>query len=139
MGGVAHRVANTGNSVLSFAACWPSDAGHNYEEIANKAGVDTAAYMDSLKDFKEAAGNHNDKIADLNDRYEKAVEENASDKDIEELREEGAALNKITLEAFKIIQEECTKTDDVDVYTGHPNLDANISLALTKCLIYAFV
>ena len=29
-GGVAHRVANTGNSVLSFAACWPSDAGHNY-------------------------------------------------------------------------------------------------------------
>ncbi|MDR4037147.1 MAG: glucose-6-phosphate isomerase [Parabacteroides sp.] len=35
-GGVAHRVANTGNSVLSFAACWPSDAGHNYEEIANK-------------------------------------------------------------------------------------------------------
>ena len=36
LGGVAHRVANTGNSVLSFAACWPSDAGHNYEEIANK-------------------------------------------------------------------------------------------------------
>ena len=35
-GGVAQRVANTGNSVLSFAACWPSDAGHNYEEIANK-------------------------------------------------------------------------------------------------------
>lgn len=105
-----------------------SDLEENFdEEIANKAGVDTAAYMDSLKDFKEAAGNHNDKIADLNDRYEKAVEENASDKDIEELREEGAALNKITLEAFKIIQEECTKTDDVDVYTGHPNLDANIS------------
>ncbi|MDH6306527.1 glucose-6-phosphate isomerase [Parabacteroides sp. PF5-5] len=33
-GGVAHRVANTGNTVLSFGACWPSDAGHNYEEIA---------------------------------------------------------------------------------------------------------
>lgn len=33
-GNVAHRVANTGNSMLSFAACWPSDAGHNYEEIA---------------------------------------------------------------------------------------------------------
>lgn len=33
-GGVAHRVANTGNKVLSFAACWPSDAGHDYEEIA---------------------------------------------------------------------------------------------------------
>lgn len=31
--GVAHRVANVGNEALSFAACWPSDAGHNYEEI----------------------------------------------------------------------------------------------------------
>ena len=35
-GGVAHRVANTGSGILSFAACWPSDAGHNYEEIANE-------------------------------------------------------------------------------------------------------
>jgi glucose-6-phosphate isomerase len=33
-GGVAHRVANTGHQVLSFAASWPSDAGHNYESIA---------------------------------------------------------------------------------------------------------
>lgn len=31
---IAHRVANTGNSTLIFGACWPSDAGHNYEEIA---------------------------------------------------------------------------------------------------------
>jgi glucose-6-phosphate isomerase len=33
-GGVAHRVANTSGSLLSFAACWPSDAGHNYAEIS---------------------------------------------------------------------------------------------------------
>ncbi|MDR1090627.1 MAG: glucose-6-phosphate isomerase [Prevotella sp.] len=33
-GGIAHRVANTGNQLLSFGACWPFDAGHNYEEIA---------------------------------------------------------------------------------------------------------
>jgi glucose-6-phosphate isomerase len=33
-GHVAHRVANTGSRTLSFAACWPSDAGHNYAEIA---------------------------------------------------------------------------------------------------------
>lgn len=31
---IAHRVANTGNSTLIFGACWPSDAGHDYEEIA---------------------------------------------------------------------------------------------------------
>lgn len=33
-GGTAHRVANTGSVKLSFAACWPSDAGHDYESIA---------------------------------------------------------------------------------------------------------
>ncbi|HRH50881.1 MAG TPA: glucose-6-phosphate isomerase family protein [Panacibacter sp.] len=29
----AHRVANTGNTQLVFSACWPSDAGYDYEEI----------------------------------------------------------------------------------------------------------
>ena len=31
---IAHRVANTGDSVLTFLACWPSDSGHDYESIA---------------------------------------------------------------------------------------------------------
>jgi glucose-6-phosphate isomerase len=31
----AHRVANTGNEILSFGACWPADAGHDYKEIAD--------------------------------------------------------------------------------------------------------
>lgn len=29
----AHRVANTGEGQLIFGACWPSDAGHDYDEI----------------------------------------------------------------------------------------------------------
>jgi glucose-6-phosphate isomerase, archaeal len=29
----AHRVANTGRGPLRFVACWPSDAGHDYESI----------------------------------------------------------------------------------------------------------
>lgn len=29
----AHRVANTGSAPLHFVACWPSDAGYNYDEI----------------------------------------------------------------------------------------------------------
>jgi len=29
----AHRVANTGKDILSFGACWPADAGYDYEEI----------------------------------------------------------------------------------------------------------
>lgn len=31
----AHRVANTASVPLRFVACWPSDAGHNYESIRN--------------------------------------------------------------------------------------------------------
>ena len=27
----AHRIANTGNSLLTVLACWPSDAGHDYD------------------------------------------------------------------------------------------------------------
>ncbi|HYX05974.1 MAG TPA: glucose-6-phosphate isomerase family protein [Bacteroidales bacterium] len=30
---VAHRLANTGDNKLIVGACWPSDAGHDYEEI----------------------------------------------------------------------------------------------------------
>lgn len=32
-GATAHRVANTGKLPLVFAACWPSDAGYDYETI----------------------------------------------------------------------------------------------------------
>lgn len=33
-GNIAHRLANTGHENLIVGACWPSDAGHDYEEIA---------------------------------------------------------------------------------------------------------
>jgi len=33
-GEIAHRLANTGDENLVVGACWPSDAGHDYEEIA---------------------------------------------------------------------------------------------------------
>lgn len=32
----AHRTVNTGASVFSFGACWPSDAGHDYGSIAER-------------------------------------------------------------------------------------------------------
>lgn len=31
---IAHRLANIGDKKLIVGACWPSDAGHDYEEIA---------------------------------------------------------------------------------------------------------
>ena len=33
-GNTAHRTANVGNSLLSFSAFWPADAGHDYDIIA---------------------------------------------------------------------------------------------------------
>ena len=33
-GDIAHRLANTGDENLIVGACWPSDAGHDYEAIA---------------------------------------------------------------------------------------------------------
>jgi len=33
-GEIAHRLANTGSENLIVGACWPSDAGHDYEQIA---------------------------------------------------------------------------------------------------------
>lgn len=35
-GNIAHRVANVGDGVLSFGACWPSDAGHDYQTISER-------------------------------------------------------------------------------------------------------
>jgi glucose-6-phosphate isomerase, archaeal len=32
-GHTGHRVVNTGNEDLIFSACWPSDAGYDYDEI----------------------------------------------------------------------------------------------------------
>lgn len=32
-GKVAHRTINTGEEPFSFGACWPSDAGHDYDTI----------------------------------------------------------------------------------------------------------
>lgn len=97
------------------------------EELAKEAGTDTDAYLDSLADMRAAAEAHNEAIADVNARYEEAVNAEASDDEIAAIRAEGAELNRKTLAAFRTLQDECTKTDDIDVYTGHPNLDDDIN------------
>lgn len=35
-GNTAHRTANTGDSIFSFSAFWPSDAGHDYATISEQ-------------------------------------------------------------------------------------------------------
>lgn len=104
------------------------DLENNFDEaVAQEAGVDTGAYLAAIDSLRTVAKEHNEEIADVNARYEEAVSGEASDEELAKIRAEGADLNQTTLEAFKTVQERCTRTDDVDVYTGHPNLDANIN------------
>ncbi len=47
-GRYAHRVVNTGTAPLIFWACWPSDAGHDYETIS-KDGFGIRVFEDHGK------------------------------------------------------------------------------------------
>ncbi|MCC8155088.1 MAG: cupin domain-containing protein [Tannerellaceae bacterium] len=47
-GKVAHRVANTGYRNLVFSACWPSDAGHDYDSIARDGFAKRLLDMDGV-------------------------------------------------------------------------------------------
>ena len=98
------------------------------DEVAKAAGVDVEAYKAELAKLKEAAAAHNEKIADVNARYEEAVANGASEEEIAALRAEGNALDEVSLKAFKEIQVQYVKADDCDVYMGHPTVNTNIEL-----------
>ena len=98
------------------------------DKVAEAAGVDTKQYLDQVNVLREAAKAHNEKIADINARYEKAVASDASEQEITKIREEGKAINQVSLQAFQAVQEEYLKTDDGGVYIGHPNVNTNAEL-----------
>lgn len=98
------------------------------DDIAKAAGVDVEDYKAELAKLKEAAAAHNEKIADVNARYEAAMAEGADEETIAALRAEGNALDVISLKAFKEIQIQYLKADDCDVYMGHPQVNTNIEL-----------
>ncbi|MEG2344577.1 MAG: M28 family peptidase [Anaerovoracaceae bacterium] len=98
------------------------------ENIAKEAGANVDAYKGAIADLRTAAQGYNEKIADVNERYEKAIKDKAADGDIEKIRAEGKALNKTTLKAFKCIQDEFLKADDVAVYIGHPSVNNNVNV-----------
>lgn len=50
-GRIAHRVANVSNQILSFGACWPSDAGYDYEEIAENGIAKRLLEIDGKPNF----------------------------------------------------------------------------------------
>lgn len=97
------------------------------DDIATAAGVDVDAYKAEVEKLREAAEAHNAKIAELNTAYEEAAA--AGDEEtIADLREQGKELNKISLAAFKEIQNQYLKTDDCDAYIGHSPVNTNAEL-----------
>lgn len=50
---IAHRVANTGNDILSFGACWPADAGYDYEEIKKNGFAARLINVNGIPELKD--------------------------------------------------------------------------------------
>lgn len=97
------------------------------DKKAKKAGVDVEAYKAEVEKLRAAAAEHNDEIAEVNADYEAALAE-GNEEEMAELREEGAELNKVSLEAFEEVQKQYLKADDCDVYLGHPQINTNIDI-----------
>ncbi len=95
------------------------------DDIAAEAGVDVDAYKAEIEKFREKAEAHNAKIDELNTAYEEAVAA-GDEKAIADLRAEGKELNKVSLDAFKAVQDSFMKADDCDVYLGHGPVNTNI-------------
>lgn len=56
---IAHRTVNIGTEPLIFEACWPSDAGHNYQEIAQKGFAGRLKEIDGQPKLVAASINEN--------------------------------------------------------------------------------
>lgn len=53
-GYTAHRTINTGDETLHFGACWPSDAGHDYESIVEQGFAMRAKCVDGRPQLVES-------------------------------------------------------------------------------------
>lgn len=97
--------------------------------LAKEAGIDVKAYKAASEDMRAALDKHNEKIADINTRYEQAVADGADESTLNEIRAEGKEINKVTLEAYKYIQDNfigIILTSDVVI--KHIGYQANINM-----------
>lgn len=94
-------------------------------DYAAEAGVDVEEYQAAVDNLKEAGKALNQKIKACNDAYEEAVA-NEDGETIKKAREEGAALNKTSLEAFQMIQDDFLNVTDFGAHYGHGPVDNNV-------------
>lgn len=98
-----------------------------HENVVSAAGGDVVGYQASLNRLRAAAETHNARIADVNSRYLQAVESQAPSSEVEALRSEGRALNRTTLEMFRMVQHKLTNIVYVDtVVIKHVGYQTNI-------------
>lgn len=95
------------------------------DEIDGEAGVDVEAYKETVAAFKNAAQANNDKIAEINEAYEKAAKD-GDEETMADLRAQGKEINAKTLKAFAACQPAFCKVDDFAAYYGHPNMVQNV-------------
>lgn len=94
-------------------------------DYAAEAGVDVEEYQAAIDNLKEAGKALNQKIKACNAAYEEAVA-NEDGEMIKKAREEGAALNKTSLEAFQMIQDDFLNVTDFGAHYGHGPVDNNV-------------
>lgn len=102
------------------------DLGESIEEkYAAEAGVDMEAWNAALTAMTDACTAHNAKIADVNARYAAAQTQEERDA----IRAEGAELNKLTLAAFKMIQDDFIGIEfSSDVVERHVGYQDNLAV-----------
>ena len=90
---------------LDFTAtCDDIDEALN-EDLAKAAGADIDSYKNASAQLRTASEALNEKIDDINTRYEKAAADGASQEELDAIRAEGTALNKTTLKTYKEVQD----------------------------------
>ncbi|MCQ2453994.1 MAG: M28 family peptidase [Clostridia bacterium] len=92
---------------------------------AEEAGVDVEAYAAAMDALNAACEQHNARIADVNARYAAAATQEEKDA----IRAEGVLLNKTTLAAFKMVQDEFIRIEfSSDVVQRHMGYQDNLCL-----------
>ncbi len=95
------------------------------EQYAAEAGVHVEAWKEAYAAMAAACEQHNARIDDLNARY--AAADTQEEKDA--LRAEGVLLNKTTLAAFKMVQDEFIRIEfSSDVVERHVGYQDNLYL-----------
>lgn len=74
-------------------------------DVADAAGINIEKFNAAVDKLEASAEKHSAKIKDVNNRYEAAAA-GGNTEEMDKLREEGKALNKITLETFKKVQDD---------------------------------